>query len=292
MMDQFLAGLYGTNKTAGAQAQSGPSEEDIAKQAHADLFIEAATQYGINLQGLPQEKIAELYSTWTENMAAAQGGGDVASLEAQARFEYEKNAAAQTEYIQKFAEAEYAGKVMAHSYVAELNKIAEGKEAAVTPGHFERLGKKVHHASIFKGRQGSVINPKGAVDHLHEHPLSSGKAKAIGAGVYGAGAAAAGGAAAGAHHAFKHKEEEHKEAGITALDRVAADYAFAMLDEYNKTAGTQGYDLATAEQKLAAVLVLGPPPSEKTANAQNFEETKHLRALELLEMAGYPVNWS
>jgi hypothetical protein len=253
-MDQFLAQLYGTNKTASAQAQPpAPTQADIEKQAHVDLFIKTATEQGIDLQALPQDKVAELFDAFTTNLRkTASAAPRPMDVDAIARQEYEKTAAAQAEFQEKFAEWDYAGRVMAHAYVQELGNIA--KTAGEMPPQFA--------AAAAAKKDG---------DKDEEKDEEKGKDK-----------------------------EKDKEASapapapsiqVGALDKAAASYALAMVEEHNKTAGANGFDLATCEQKLSAVLVLGPRPSEKIASAQNYEQARHVRALELLEMAGYPVSW-
>lgn len=70
----------------------------------------------------------------------------------------------------------------------------------------------------------------------------------------------------------------------SSIDQLAAQEAF------NKVA-SHGFDTNQAESLLNAVLTLGPSESQKVASASTVEEAIDLRSLELLEMAGYPVNY-
>lgn len=84
----------------------------------------------------------------------------------------------------------------------------------------------------------------------------------------------------------KDEEGKDEEKEASAVDVLAARHAVELAKE-------AGIDPAIAARKLDAVLTLGGPgPSEKTASANSFEESIHIRALEFLETAGYPVAWA
>jgi hypothetical protein len=79
------------------------------------------------------------------------------------------------------------------------------------------------------------------------------------------------------------KDEDKKEA--SAIDQLAAKHA-------TKLAHAAGLDAAQAAKRVDAVITLGGiGPTEKTASAKSLDEVVHVRALELLEKAGYEVNW-
>jgi len=80
------------------------------------------------------------------------------------------------------------------------------------------------------------------------------------------------------------KKDEEKEA--SAIDHLAAKHAVDLAKE-------AGLDTKIAAKRIDAVLTLGGPgASEKTASASSLEENVHIRALEYLEAAGYPVTWA
>jgi hypothetical protein len=71
----------------------------------------------------------------------------------------------------------------------------------------------------------------------------------------------------------------------SAIDRLAAVKAVSIAKEAQ-------YDEAQASRRVAAVLELGlQGESTKVASAPNIDAATHIRALEILEKAGYPVNW-
>ena len=86
------------------------------------------------------------------------------------------------------------------------------------------------------------------------------------------------------------KEEEKdgsawpKNANAAAFEELAACRAIDMAKQAN-------YDGDQAFQLINAVFTLGLSESEKVASVQNFDDGVHIRALEYLEAAKYPVNW-
>jgi hypothetical protein len=100
--------------------------------------------------------------------------------------------------------------------------------------------------------------------------------------------AAAGGAAAGAPGQWQ--IEIPKVA--SAIDQLSIPRAFEIVQEFNKTAkAEQRIDEKTAAEKIVAVHTKGLADSGKTASAADYKAAVHIRALETLEAAGYPVNW-
>ena len=125
MMDDYLANIYGT----------GATSESLEKTAQADLLMKLAEEEGIDLSGLDEEQLGALADQVIsdDEGAGEEGGGEEAEVEA------EEEAQA------KFAEADFLGRVMAHSYTQELNKIAaEGENpfAKKEKGKCEKCGKE------------------------------------------------------------------------------------------------------------------------------------------------------
>ena len=85
-------------------------------------------------------------------------------------------------------------------------------------------------------------------------------------------------------------KEEKKPAFLkkkaSAIDLVAAERALA------KIASESNFDVEEARTRLSAVLVLGPAESEKIAHVPDYPAAIEVRALELLEQAGYEVVWN
>lgn len=256
MMDQFLAEFYGTNKTASAPA---PSTEDVEKQATVELFLKAAADQNIDLRSMEDGAVEKLYSNFSQNLAAektaaAQPAAPAAKTasEEEKKKEHEKVEEAKKEHEEKHAmakkaaEADAMGRIMAHSYVQELRKIASTKVAELPPALLAHM----------KGKEEDGKGEK--KEEKHEPPA----------------------------HEEKKDEKDEKKAAVSALDDVAHQTAVKM-------AAAEGFDPKECEQKIAAVRILNlvSPDSVKVASAP-FEAAVHIRALELLEAAKYPVVWT
>jgi hypothetical protein len=281
-MDAFLAEYYGTNKTASAP------QEDLEKQASVELFLKLASESNIDLKSMPDTKVQELYDSWVSKTAAAaapaaEGGGTkVASEDDEEDEEKKKHEEAKKEHeekkaaAEKVAEADFLGRVMAHSYVQEMRKIAaqatapEGEKTAGMPEalakHLERTGK-------------GVVKAVGRT-HDEEKAMHKGTAKLIGGAAHAAGAGAVGaGAAAAVHH-------HNKEKASSAIDELAFERA-------QKIAADGGFDAEEAANKIAAAFTLNlVEESTKVASAPDVGTAVEIRALELLERVGYPVQWA
>lgn len=324
-MDQFLAEHYGT-KTA-----SAPSQEDLEKQAQAELFAKLAADNGIDLEKLSEEQVVYLWDRTFSKTAEedkddkdekkdddkekdSEGDDEVKSAAAQ-EHEQKKEAAA------KLAEADFLGRVMAHSLVNELRKIAsdnegdaeekdaageseegEAKEAAMPP----QLRKALDKGKSVASRAGELVTgskAKNLKSKAETAIRSAGEAKAKGSktqkgweGLAKKYSPAAkdeakkvkltriglGAAAAGGVAGGAAAAASKKEA--SAIDELAAVEAV-------KTAAESGYDIDEASERVAAILTLGVGESEKIAFAQDLDGAVAIRSLELLEAAGYPVTW-
>lgn len=292
-MNLNLAAMYGT---------PGSSEEQT-KLAEAELFSKLAAENGIDLNRLTNDQIQELWTATFSKTAEEEESKDEAKKDEE-KDEDEKKEAAAREHQVKVAQAEeekrahYLGQVMAHSYVAELSKIAAAresgttvetpteldKEAAMPPALAKALGKvkSVAGAGADKAKafgskakefgakgvaKGKEVGGKG-VAHVKEHK-----------GAYGAGAAGAGGAGAGfAAGRFGKK----KESSVT--DSLALEAAV-------KIAAADGrFDLDEVADRVTAVFTLGLDESTKLAS--DADAQIEVRALEYLEAAGYPVEWA
>lgn len=309
-MDQFLAEIYGTAKTASA------TDEEVEKTAQLEMFAKLAADENIDLSQMSDDQVAYLFNETFKTAAAQPQPQETTPDEklaaAQAEF------AAKQEWAEKVAEFDYLGRVAAHSYVQESMKIAEAmeKDAAsvsetIAKGHAKTHGSWTKAPSFLdkvksiatgergrnalkemtwlkeKGEAATKSLPKkdrelGAAlmkqykGHLHKEVAKGFAPHAA------VGAAAVGGAAKGIHHAVK---KDEKESRASALDSVALETAVKMASE-------QGWNTDEVVSRLEAVVTLGLGESEKTASAPDFETAVITRGLEYLEAAGYPVTWA
>lgn len=308
-MDQFLAEYYGTN------AEAPVVSEEVEKQAQIELFTKLAADNGIDLNQLSDDQVNGLWAEFQGELAKTaeedKREEDKKKVEEAAKEHEEKKAAAE-----KFAEADFLGRVMAHSYVNELKKIAseETKEAAGVGDSLKNIG---HHvADAFKGKgigQGyerlqkhkkevqelkdiaSQTRTSGGTEAMHRAIDAETKAKgdklrsvlgqrvARTGAAYGGAALATGAAAKGIHSAVSGDGKKKK---ASALDELAAEYALVKAAE-------AGFDADEAAARLSAVLTLGvSDENSKVAFAQDLSGAVEVRSLELLEQAGYPVQWA
>lgn len=112
-MDQFLAEYYGTDQGGGEQA----ADDDIEKMAQLTLLTKEAAAEGVDLSEFSDGELLEM----ADNL---YGGGEEVDME--------KESAA------KFEEADFLGRVMAHSFNQELFDIEKeagaGQWAKEAPG--------------------------------------------------------------------------------------------------------------------------------------------------------------
>lgn len=304
-MNQWVAEMFGT---AGA-GQDG--DEGQAKTAQLELFAKLAADEGIDLTTLSPEQVNELWN-YTFSKTAQEGeegeegpeheaaespekeegekeeGDDDDEKEAAARAEHEEKKA----QVAKLAEAELMGQVMAHSLVRELHEI---EKSAAMPAALKK------GLSAAKGLGGKAV--KGAKEvgkdvstfaHGASRAATPGKgpgkalARSLGRqeamGTRTSKALAAGGAAGtvGGAGYLAGKKSGKKEA--SAFDTLAAENAI-------KLAAAAGYDANQAYERINSVYTLGLEESEKVAFVEDTSDAIHVRSLEYLERAGYPVNW-
>lgn len=306
-IDQFLAEHYGTLDVA-------PSTEDVEKVAQAEMFLKLAAQHNVDINQLSDAQINQLWNqVWSEKTAEEAAAEErEKAKEEKAKEEHEKAKNEVKEGQAKFAEADYMGRIMAHSYVNQLReyaaageldflKEAEGGKAhwarrgyeaakkAITGGHFDEA--KMYRqtaaraaASSAGGNEASKKLRDKAIAHLKGRARSETVKGVLRTGGIGAGAVGGVGAAGyGLHKALKKDDGESKES--SALDEFAANYAI-------EKAASYGFDPEEAAERISAVLVLGPDPSDKIAYVEGLDDAVDVRSSELLELAGYPIDWS
>lgn len=296
-MNPTLAAFYNTHGYGTA------ARREQVKVAHLELFAKAAAAQGIDLSQLDDGTRNALYSEFTQKLAEEgapvpedeseeheegesseeekeeQEEGDDDSEEAgppEEKKEARAQWASMRAFNEKVAEADYVGRVMAHAFHDEDRKIklAAGTVPLTGPNGTQLL--------VQEGAE----KAKGLAKRVGEHVMANKGRYAAGAGA----AAALGGGALLAHQMMKKKDEapagggEKKEA--SAFDVQAARQAV-------KIASAANWNGQEAAQRLNALLTLGVPAMDKTAQALgDYKQALNVRALELLESSGYPVDWS
>ena len=294
MMNAELASYYNT-----------PGAEDLEKQASVENFAKLAAKHGIDLTQMDNNEVDALYAeVYPEFSKTAEEEDD----EDEDEDEDKKKSASyhfqeKLSFQEKTAEADFMGRVMAHSFTQELDNIEKVAVEAQpgTPRSASRLaqdvaarqkrkgggggatlgstGRTVSGADALKAGQGKKDYAsmgsrlksyrRRAVKAIGNNP---GRAAAAGLGL----AAATGGAA---YLAGKKKKAS------ADFEELAANHAI-------KIASASGYDEDQALQLVSSVYNLGLEETEKVAYVQDFDDALHVRGLEYLETAGYDVDWS
>jgi hypothetical protein len=315
-MNPTLAAMYNTHGHGDAVA------EEQTKIAHLELFCKAAAAQGIDLSQLDEDTKGALFQDFTTKLAAEEGEeeeegpeheggeskakeegeqeeGDEDEKEAAARAEY----AAMSEWQEKNAQADFLGRRMAHAFWDEYNEIskeagrageaikrgreAAGKFVAKVRGKTTEMGGKHEDPALKAARKAlgakSGQAPETAMRTAKEFKRVKGeqsKARKQLAGAAAGTAAAAGAVGGGVAAARRGNKKE-----ASAFDLTAAEQGL-------KIASAAGWDEEECTQRLNSLLTLGVDESEKVAYANgNFEDAVNIRGLELLEEAGYPVDW-
>ena len=310
-MNDWLAEIYNT---------PAPADEEVQKVANADMFAKIATQHGIDLGALPPEQVGELYAqVFPEEAAKISAEGEEEKCadcgkvdcscdkkEAAAVHWQEKRA-----FQEKFAEADTMGRVMAHSFVQErgyiekgANKYTAGWDQTFGPKGITKLvgmakakggaaGSYVKGKATAGGRYvsdkategGRYVKDKATAGAAAAADTAAGKHVLRNKGKYTAGAAGAAGLGVGAGAGSAMSNGKKKESSAEAFEELAGNYAIDLAKE-------AGFNEDEAIELVNAVYTLGLGESDKIAHVQDFDSGVHVRALEYLEGAGYPVDWS
>lgn len=257
-MDEQLAAIYGTGQS------DYMDESDLEKTAAAELLVKLAEEQGVDLNDFSDEEVgsmlSELYGGGIEHTASSEEGYD--------------------EYQEKFAEADYLGRIMAHSMVQELDNIE--KEAGRASEFFGKAKGKASEVwgkaktapektkGFFQGRPAAYRGAGADIKSAWNTPGAKEKARLVGSAARkvapelgtaaGIGAATAGGVAL-------HRRNKKKQA--SALESLAEERAYELAKE-------AGY----IEDEYIG----------KEASALDYEVER--RALEICEENGIPVEWN
>lgn len=255
-MDPWLANIYGTG-----------AADDLEKTAQVALLHKLAEEGTVDLEGLSDEQIgalaAQVFSGDEEEPEKTEASQeDVAQMQAA-----QQEQALAKEAQAKFEEADFLGRVMAHSYTQELEKIAADKaQKEKTAGRFSAA------KDAIKAKAGPVASK--AKDYIGKHR-----------GKFGLGAGAAAGFAAG--RAGKRKE-------ASAFEKLADLRAQEILGAVGISPEQHAQFMAQmqAQQAQQAQPQFHPAQAAQPGqpNQQEFQGALDQRALELLAENGYDVD--
>ena len=197
-------------------AKTAASNEEAEKLAEVEPFTKLAEENGIDLDQLSQDQVNDLWYAFKTagdeepEKKEEEKDDDKGEKVEKAKAEF----AEKKEASMKIAESDELGRLMARSFMDEVQKLASGQPPT---------------------------QPKVASAPT---PVTS----------------------------------------APAIDQLAAELAC-------EKAASAGYNADEAAQRVIAVLTLGAPDSIKVASAETLESAVDVRALELLELAGYPVQY-
>jgi hypothetical protein len=259
-MNEFLAQLYGTAEEIGAEG------DDTTKLAQAEVMNEMFEAEGINVDELAPETLVKVAESLfgTDNEIALE---DVAEETDESQ--------------EKLAEADFLGRVMAHSYVNEMGEIE--KQAGV--------GSKIHEKAL---RLGQKIVGEGRLGRMGEKASKSHKAKQI-AKMRACGLTSG---KAQAKQFRKHKElgAGQIEAARKRMARTAGGAGYGAVGLGALGLGGAGYGASKALKKESALDVLAEQRAMEflAENGVEFESGQDKlasaveeRAYEMLVEAGY-----
>lgn len=289
-MNEWLAQAYGTN---------GTNNEEQEKIASLELFAKLAAQHNIDLSQLSDDQVTALYAeTFPDQFAKMASDDDDEDDKGEDDEEEEKKESAanyvseKVAFQEKFAEADLMGRVMAHAFVQERDEIEKqakktemgmpqrtptargpgGTQLGLAPNANKEPGKADVAMAKAKGKAGKAWEA----------------AKRFGRTTHGKAALGAGGAllaAGGAYGAYKGLKGKEKKSSARDFEELAAHQAI-------KIASQAGFDADEAFARVNSVFILGLEETEKVASVQSVDDALHIRGLEYLEVAGYPVDWS
>ncbi len=266
-MDEWLAQIYGTG-----------AAQDLEKTAQYHLLAKLAEEEGVDLSGLSEEELDQLA------IQAGLGGEEV--QDGQQLEEAPSQELLMKEAQAKFEEADFLGRVMAHSYTQELEKIAGAREMAgkaygTAKGAVRRTGQLL--AGGKKMSAGGTVGEGARVGNKRVvHSIAQGGAhrrealKSV-----GARAGAAGVAGFGAKKAFG-KEKE-----ASAFEKLALEQAQNILGAAEQAHAQQQAVMQRPQSPFLAQQAQAP---QQSSGQPQFQQALDERALQILAENGYDTD--
>lgn len=140
-MNEFLAEMYNTRENIGT---SDGSADDVEKLAEAQILSDELAAEGYDAGQLPAETLMKIaYELWGDDSALVKAAQDEEEGEEEEGEEEagEEDETKEGSFEEKVAEADFLGRVMAHSFVNEQTEM--DKEAAGIWSAVKETGKQV-----------------------------------------------------------------------------------------------------------------------------------------------------
>ncbi len=281
-MNDFLAECYDTEANLGLD----PSNEELEKQAAAEMLVEFTKQAGLNIDALNEDEIEYCY----DEMVKAAGQGWNPYEQAEAEEDITKTA--------EFQMSDFMGRVMAHSMVDEQAKMAGIKETATAGYNAAKRGlqaasdwtgvSKIRSGLKERGRAMSAVDKakENLAERAKEKAKSGFSSKAMEKGQENLIRRNMGAAKGASDEAWEGGKQLGLRVGVPAAALIAAGGGgYAM----NKKGFNEEFE-EVSQQRAYEMLAEAGYEVEKQAEA-DIGGLVDQRALEMLEEAGYPVNW-
>jgi hypothetical protein len=283
-MDEQLAAIYGTG-------QPEMDESDLEKTAAAELLVKLAEEQGVDLNAFSDEEVGEMLNDLYGGGIYHYAEDAEAETEDPAKKKKKEAEEEEGEAEEKVAEADYLGRIMAHSMVQELNHIEKeaGKLEAVKgavgqvgqyikgrPAAYKQAIKNVSQARAGRNAAGMKLSPE-KIKGRYTSALK-GVAPELGAG----GAVAAGLGGRAIYKSRKAKAEADMNKAASALEALAEERAFEMAKEAGYIDDEGNYLVDVGDYNYEEQI--------KEASALEYEIER--RALEICEAEGIPVEWN
>jgi hypothetical protein len=329
-MDSWLANVYGTagaddlEKTAQAHLLAKLAEQegvDLSQLSDAELTalanevlalngMQPQGQPGLPQQGmpgmLPQQGMPGLPAAQPAPQLAApqQTPGQLPPSQPQApqagagegdgMGELAKQAQA------KFEEADLLGRVMAHAYTQEMDKIAASRAQEKTAGRFGATPMSHHVGGLHAGGTPKSLGEKAR--HLAMKAKMKGRAHLEDhKGTYAGGAAGAAAGAAAGHHKSKHASAFEKLAemqaaeilGSAGFDPSTGQDMYAQQQDPSQGQAPDPGQVAQFNQQTPSAPQQPADQQQVTQQVtqqEQFQQALDNRSLEILQQAGYDVN--
>lgn len=235
-----------------------PTSEDTVKVAEMELFAKLAAENGINLNDLNDDQIAGLWNaTFSKSAEETCSKCEKATADCECPKEAPKEAS-QKSKIAEAAAVEFRQQQEWNEKVAECDKLGR----VMAHAYVQELG--LIEKALKKEAEFPPQFAAAAAEKKEEGGEDKGEEK---------------------------KEEEKKEEPPKDEEKEASAIDVLASHKAVEIAKEAGLNEKVAAKRVDAVLTLGAAPTVKTASAKSLQDTVHIRALELLEQAGYPVTW-
>lgn len=284
----MLGAAYGTLE---------PQGEDLEKEAQIELFAKLAADEGIDLESMTESEVEQLWdATFTKSAADdseeeedEDDEDEEKKMAAAAQAEYEAQRADQ----EKIAEADFMGRVMAHSMMAEINKVASLNGEDPTEQYDDMAKEALSRAQASQ----AVKNWGQYAKHLGGQ--AKGKARDAGAAAAKAGRSAGAWAkeSPGSHYSKMRRAAQaakRTEKGWARAGAKPSSNAAAFIKDKKREALREGASLAAkgtgAAAGLAGVGALGYQAGKKKQSSANLDVLAAYAALDKVAAAGWDVD--